>query len=241
MPFQHDRYKTKVRLTNLFVMRHLKQNLMEYIELCHWKEDLKLCQNLINDTVTEQNKIYLNLKLRGLTHLRDRRTSEEYALDLILGWIVEDVMKDIFNKILLLKANLHSADRNREFLLKPVASSDFIINHNDQEWYVEIISDYTGFWHNYSVVHLRDDKFLNLKAEDGILLGIDYRNSRFLIFKVNSIESNRVRQIKEHRPYGGKPAYEISLKTSDFYQIEDFPNFLLREGIGRRLERTINS
>lgn len=237
MPFQRDRYKTKVRLTNRFVMRHLKRNLMEYIELCHWKEELTMCQNLINDTVTEQNKTYLKFKLKGLTHLRDRRTSEEYALDLILGWIVEDAMGDIFNNNLHLNANLHSADRNREFLLKPVASSDFIINHNDQEWYVEIISDYTGFWHNYSVVHLRDDKFLNLKAEDGILLGIDYRNSRFLVLNVNSIESNRVRVIKEHRPYGGKPAYEISLRKSDFYQIEDFPNLLLREDISRKLEK----
>lgn len=239
MPFQRDRYKTKVRLTNRFVMNHLKQNLMEYTEICHWKEDLGLCQNLINDTVTDQNKTYLIFKLKGLTHLRDRRTSEEYALDLILGWIVEDAMKDIFNNILHLNANLHSADRNREFLLRPVASSDFIIIHNDQDWYVEIISDYTGFWHDYSKVHLRDDKFLNLKAEDGILLGIDYRNSRFLILKVNSIERNRVRQIKEHRPYGGKPAYEISLSTSDFYQIEDFLNVLLEYGISRRLERII--
>jgi len=240
MPFQRNRYKTKVRLTNLFVMRHLGYSLSDYIELCHWKEDINLCLNLINDTLTEQNKTYLKFKLKGLTHLRDRRTSEEYALDLILGWIIEDAMRDIFNDILNLKANLHSADRNREFLLKPAASSDFIINHNDQEWYVEIISDYTGFWHNYSVVHLRDDKFLNLKAEEGILLGIDYRNSNFLVLRVNSIERNRVRQIKEHRPYGGKPAYEISLLASDFYQIDNFPNFLLEEGISRRLERTVS-
>lgn len=221
-------------------MRHLGYSLADYIELCHWKEDLNLCLNLIHDTLTEQNKTYLKFKLKGLTHLRDRRTSEEYALDLILGWIIEDAMRDIFNDILHLNANLHSADRNREFLLKPVASSDFIIIHNDQEWYVEIISDYTGFWHNYSVVHLRDDKFLNLKAEGGILLGIDFRNSRFLILRVNNIESNRVRQIKEHRPYGRKPAYEMSLKASDFYQIENFPNILLEEGITRRLERTVS-
>ena len=104
---------------------------------------------------------------------------------------------------------------------------------------MEIISDYTGFWRNYLRVHLRDDKFLNLKAEDGILLGIDYTKSRFLILKVKSIESNRVRRIKEHRPYGGKPAYEISLKTSDFNQIEDFLNYLLIEEISRRFEKTV--
>lgn len=226
-------------MTNLFVENHLGYYLLKYIELCNWKEDLKLCQNLINDYVTEQNKRYLEKKLGGLSHLKDRRSNEEYALDLILGWAVEDALRDIFNEKLRVNTSLNSADRNREFLTSPEASSDFIIYHNDQEHYVEVVSDYTGFWHNKSLVHLRDDKFLNLKAENGILFGIDYRKSRFLILKVNNIEDNRVRRIKEHHPYGGKPAYEISLKASDFCQIEDVLNYLLREDISRRLEGTI--
>jgi len=239
MAFQHNKYKNKVQMTNLFVKKHLEYYLVEYIELCNWKEDLKLCQNLINDYVTEQNKRYLERKLGGLSHLKDRRSNEEYALDLILGWAVEDAMRDIFNETLHMETSLNSADRNREFLTSPEASSDFIIYYNDQEHYVEVVSDYTGFWHKYSLVHLRDNKYLNLKTEDGILFGIDYRKSRFLFLKVNNIEGDRVRQIKEHRPYGGKPAYEISLKTRDFCQIDDILNYLLREDISRRLERTI--
>lgn len=239
MGFQNNRYQDKIRLTNIFVKKHLGYNLLDYIELCQWKEAFKLCTNLINDCVTGENKRYLENKLGGLSHLKDRRTNEEYALDLILGWAVEDAMRDIFNETLHLNTSLNSADKNREFLTSPKAASDFIIYHNDQELYVEIISDYTGFWRNNLRVHLRDDKYLNLKAEDGILLGFDYRNSRFLILKVKSIEGNRVKRIKEHRPYGGKPAYEINLKTSDFYQIEDFLDYLSREYISRRLERTV--
>lgn len=239
MAFKNKRYQDKIRLTNVFVMKHLGYNLLDYIKHCNWKENFKLCNNLINDCVTGENKRYLENKLGGLSHLKDRRSNEEYALDLILGWAVEDAMRDIFNETLHLNTSLNSADKNREFLTSPEASSDFIIYHNDQEHYVEIISDYTGFWRNTSRVHLRDKKFLNLKAEDGILLGIDYRNSSFLILKVKSIEGNRVRRIKEHRPYGGKPAYEINLKISDFYQIEDFLDYLLREDIIRGLERTV--
>lgn len=239
MAYQNKRYQDKIRLTNVFVMKHLGYNLLDYIKLCNWKENYKLCNNLINDCVTGENKRYLEKKLGGLSHLKDRRSNEEYALDLILGWAVEDAMRDIFNETLQLNTSLNSADKNRKFLTNPEASSDFIIYYKDQEHYVEIISDYTGFWQRISRVHLRDDKFLNLKAEDGIFLGIDFRNSKFLILKVKSIEGNRVRRIQNHRPYGGKPAYEISLETSDFYQIEDFLNYLLREGISRRLERIV--
>ncbi len=239
MAFQSNYYRNKVQVTNLFVENHLGYYLLDYVELCNWKEDLKLCNNLINNYVTEQNKRYLERKLSGLSHLKDRRSNEEYALDLILGWAIEDAMRDIFNDLLHVNTSLNSADRNREFLTHPEASSDFKIYHNDQEHYVEVVSDYTGFWYKYSLVHLRDDKFLNLKAEDGILFGIDYRKNRFLFLKVNNIEGNRVRRIKAHRPYGGKPAYEISLEASDFYQIEDFLDYLLREDISRRLEGTI--
>ena len=111
MPFQQNRYKNKVRSTNLFLMRHLGYTLMEYIDHCDWKEDLQLCRNLINDTLTDENKAYLKFKLKSLFHLRDRRTSEEYALDLILGWIIEDAISEIFNDNLQINTSLHSADR----------------------------------------------------------------------------------------------------------------------------------
>lgn len=114
-------------MTNLFIMKHLGYYLHDFIKICHWKEDFELCQNVIKDRVLEENKKYLEKKLGGLRHLRDRRSNEEYALDLILGWAVEDAMRDIFNETLQLNTSLNSADKKREFLTSPKASSDFII------------------------------------------------------------------------------------------------------------------
>ena len=119
MGFQNKRYQDKIRMTNRFVMKHLSYSLQEFIEKCHWKEDLEFCRNLIDDSLTEENNRYLKKKFSSLGHLRDRRTNEEYALDLILGWAVEDAMQEIFNETLHINTSLNSADKKREFLTSP--------------------------------------------------------------------------------------------------------------------------
>lgn len=175
-------------MTKQFVMKYLKYPLVEYIEKHHWKETIELCRNLIDDKITEENKIYLKRKLGDLVYLKEKgRSNEEYALNLILGWAVGDAMLEIFNDQLGLTTSLNSADKTREFLKTPKASSDFIIFHENQEYFVEIVSDYNGFWKRTLLCHLRDNKFLNVKAEDGIIFGNDYKNNRCIILKANSI------------------------------------------------------
>lgn len=145
---------------------------------------------------------------------------------MILGWAVEDAMLEIFNDQLGLTTSLNSADKTREFLKTPKASSDFIIFHENQEYFVEIVSDYNGFWKRTLLCHLRDNKFLNVKAEDGIIFGNDYKNNRCIILKANSIEEDRILWKEKHDAYGGKPAYEITLKMSVFYPIGDIFRFI---------------
>jgi len=66
-------------------------------------------------------------------------------------------------------------------------------------------------------IDLRDKKYPNLKKVNGILLGINHNNDDFLIINATKFEDSSVKLIDSHKPFGGKPACQLSLIMSDFY------------------------
>lgn len=208
-----------------FIQQNCEMTLEELIKDNSWNIELDLCINLLNNTLREEDKDYLKSNLGNLSHLMDLRNPNTYALELILGWVIEDAILWIFTKDLNLNCTLGSADRKREFLDNPKASSDLRIIINSHELFLEIISDYTGYWNKTNKIDLRDNKYNNLKNEDGIIFGIDLLNRKFLIFKVNLIDETKVRYTKEYRPFGNKAAYSIPINKSFFYYKKDLRKY----------------
>jgi len=221
--FQSEAYKEKVSFVKEFLEHNFQKSIFEFINENEWEEDANLCVNLLEDNLTSSDLDYTNEKL-NLSHLKDRRTPQEYGCDLILGWIVEDGILKILTEKLNLKCNLSSADKGRKILKKPKSTADLKIENQDgQPIFVELVKDYNGYWLKNGTIELRDNKYLNLKKENGTLLGIDFKNGKFFVLPINETEAT---YIKFHRPYH-KPAYSLSLNETRFHDQKEMKPVLI--------------
>lgn len=175
--------------------------------------------NLYKKFENDSDIIFVKEILEPLKHFRDNRKYYEYAADLILGWCLEDfLIKKISSSGQLISTN--SADKNREFLKESIrASSDLFLNRAGIK--IEVMQNYTDFWEKNSVLHLRDNKFSNLLSENAILLGIDFYQNKIVIL---NLKNCNYKFIPSHSPYGGKPAYEISI--SNFLEYSYLDKFI---------------
>jgi hypothetical protein len=215
LKFQDKAYEEKVNAVENFVKSNFDKSLENFIRGQRWKENPDLCVDVVSDRLTVEDQKYLNEKLGGLRHLKDRRSAAEYACDLILGWVVEDGILKILEDEIGFKCVLSSADKNREFLKRPEASSDIRLEiSKEHQAHLELVKDFTGYWKKNRKIDLRDAKYSNLKREKGILLGLDFKNASFFIL---SLAQTKAEYIKSHYPYGGKPAYSVSLRDTGFY------------------------
>lgn len=212
--FQNKKYKSKVKLAKEFVFSNLNMSVKDLLILKKWGENVELCTNILDNSVTSENKEYIESVLGYAHHRRDKRSSLEYACDLIVGWLIEDCTVEILNK-LGYNTSLNSADKNRKILLRPTANSDLKVYINGKEVLIEQVNDFTGYWKKTLHVPLRDKKYINLKNENSLLFGIDYVNELFFILNVPETEAN---YIPFHRPFS-KPAYAIPITDNDFYNL----------------------
>ena len=212
--FQNEKYQSKVKLAREFVSSNLSIGFKQFLINKKWDEDIELCMHIFSSNVTNEDKAYIESVLGYAHHRRDKRTSLEYACDLMVGWIIEDCTVDILNA-LGYNTSLNGADKDRRLLLKPTSSSDLKIVINGKEILIEQVNDFTGYWIKTKHVPLRDKKYLHLKNENSLLFGIDFKNELFFILNVSETESN---YIPYHRPFS-KPAYALKITENDFYSL----------------------
>jgi len=152
--------------------------------------------------------VYENLK--SCRHNRDSRTIMQYGQDLVASWIFED---DLLKKLITLGLSIEGAgaDRERQILTnsRVSSSSDFLISLNGREVKLELMTDYSGYWSKTKQLDLRDSKYLKMKRENSILLGISLCDSKYVVIDFDKEVS--AEYIPRHFPYGNKPAYKIYL------------------------------
>lgn len=212
--FQDDKYRSKVKLAREFVSSNLNMDIEELLELKKWDEDISLCMNIFDNHVTVENEKYIESVLGYAHHRRDKRTSLEYACDLLVGWTIEDCIVEILNNLGYF-TSLNSADKDRKLLLDPTSDSDLKISINGNELLIEQVNDFTGYWKKTMHVPLRDRKYIHLKNENSLLFGIDFKNELFFILDISKTNS---KYIPYHRPFS-KPAYAIEISDDDFHDL----------------------
>jgi len=150
--------------------------------------------------------------LLSCKHNSDKRSIEEYALDLVSSWLYEDTI------LMYLKKNdfnikLSGSDYQRKILpnSKISSNSDFIIQKDIKEKHVELINSYTNYWSRTQKVDLRDNKYLKLKSEKALLLCIDVYSKQFFIIDL-LYDNHDIKYIPFHKPYA-KPAYQVSINS----------------------------
>lgn len=115
---------------------------------------------------------------------------------------------------------LSGADRTRVILpnRKTSTTSDYLIRtNNGYEITMELVNDYTGFWYRNHKLHLRDNKYLQLQGNHSLLLAIALSPNvpKYTLFDLRqNIPATR---ISSYHPYGGNPAYELSVEKTILY------------------------
>lgn len=147
-------------------------------------------------------------------HHADHRTPLEYAQDLVASWLFEDFFRAYFTSDAY-SITLNGADRSRQILAdtKTSSSSDYEITYGGRKIKMELMNDYTGFWERTETLHLRDEKYRQLAESRALLLTIAAVSKKFKIFDFRA--DVPCRHIASHKPYGGKPANELSISAKE--------------------------
>jgi len=116
---------------------------------------------------------YFTAKCAPLIHFRDSRKPHEYAVDLVLGWLIEDGLLAVL-KARGLRVKLDGRDRHREILgeFQISAQPDLRVETATGSRVVEIFADWKGTWRRKNHADLRDKKFGKLVSERAVMLGV---------------------------------------------------------------------
>ena len=172
-------------------------------------EKLETFLNLLNfKKIDTKTVTYLNSKCDNLKHFKDRRQGFEYAVALMLGWLIEDGIALFLNKNKV-KTSLDGSDSNREFLpFAQISATPDLIIEKDIAQAIEVFCDWSNTWASYDHADFRDQKFHKLKQKNSLVLGISPKNSLGFLIDVVS-QSHLFKHTKNIRGYGGKPGYTI--------------------------------
>jgi len=182
-------------------------------------------------------------RLYGTRHHRNARSPRTYASDLLLGWLLQDIVLALFHRVGI-PAQPAGADRDRVLRKGPEVSEepDLFI---PPDWWVDIMADYPtrrgkpSYWKDSRRLHLRDNKFRRLveRAQRGRagVLGVVVQEGEYFWLEITPAlareleapppRGRRLRRLETHWPYGGKPAVELRLDRLGvaFRPLEDFP------------------
>ena len=220
-----DRGNGKLELIDSFVKTFFGMDINDFVSSSDWVESQTICNHLIQNTLSENERRYIEEKIGHLDTFRDSRSSINYARELVLGWIVEDCLIGAINACGF-KCESFGGDRIRELISNSeniTGSSDLKVEVIEgKSVLIEVTTDYTAYWKRNGVMDLRNDKYNNIVKEDGCVLGIDFRQGEFCFFHILQTPAT---YLEEH-PVWKKPAYEISIKGVPFRTIKNFKKFM---------------
>jgi len=172
-----------------------------------------LFKNLILHNLTDEQNSYIK-HICNLPN-RDSRTPQEYAKDLVISWLVEDIIQDYLN----LKSN--GADKDRVFLHSRQIKydSDFMAGDRLLELYV----NFTNYWTKTRQIDLRMDKYSHLVEKKSLLLGIAFEDLKFYLIDFGKSDI----PFYENYNYFWKKKCYTCKKFNDFHDLSFIKEHLL--------------
>jgi hypothetical protein len=145
------------------------------------KRDLVL--ELLRDQLSAQSWRLIRDRLRTQPYLTDRRHTEEYAFDIALGWLEEELIIEQLEARLPKGTSIKRVgiDSMREFLsLNIRATADLEIRSSRRVLLVDIFVDHTGSWKKNGFMDLKAGKLKHFKeGRLDLVLGLDLQARRF--------------------------------------------------------------
>ena len=160
-----------------------------------------------------------------LTHHKDSRSSLYYAIDLIFGWLAEDVIYlALLNKDIELKFN--GSDARREILSASnvSATSDYTISIENRIIELELMIDWNGYWSRKDVCDVRSSKIDRLSKNRGIFLGVDAINGNCLVSNFQENKDSDWKFKEQHDYFGGKAVWSLENISTKVTTIDELVN-----------------
>ena len=158
----------------------------------------------------EESSRDLLLERCSLSFHKDARSSIEYGLDLVFGWLSEDVILSVLSSKGL-EVKLNGEDKFREFLSSSEigTTSDFQVTSRKETRPLEIIFSWNDYWKNSNKLDLRESKFrkLSKSGQEALCLGIELPTiSGFLLdLSISSKDFN----FRRNPAWGNKGVYTL--------------------------------
>lgn len=158
---------------------------------------------------------------------RDARSSVEYGLDLVFGWLSEDLVLEVLRgKGFTLE--LAGKDRHREFLHPNEigTSSDYDIKIRGKIRPLEIVISWNNYWKNTDTWDVRDSKFRHLTrfGDESLCFGIELPSLEGFLIDMQNFKGSFIQ--RPNPAWGNKNCYILQemrtkLKRIDLV-LEDF-------------------
>ena len=146
----------------------------------------------------------------ALGYHKDARTILEYGLDLIFGWLSEDLVLQSL-KLRGLDVRLNGADNEREFLLPGEISTnaDIIFTINSVSRPLEIVISWTDYWTKEDKWDLRSSKYNHLteSGNESMCLALEVPTRQGFLIDMKSPPSNFIENANTR--WGSKPVYTL--------------------------------
>jgi len=211
-----------------YVEDFVQNNLgISYTALMQNWNDRSTAINLLNNTLTQKQEQYLNSTLTN-AHAMDNRTPLEMAKNLVVNWLLEDAIVEVFNNDILdsgLTIYPNGNDANRQFSKRATEDPDFVITDENDNIisFIELKADYSGFVSNAKSVDLRDNGYENLRKHNGYLLVIDFANQVFYFDSIYNLQAQHI----NNPNWNGKPCYRVDINnafTDNLSNLKDLGN-----------------
>jgi hypothetical protein len=194
---------------------HAKYNSKQFInKLTSPVIDQCLSLNFSKETEHKLNN------LCAITYNRDKRTPIEYALDLVYGWLTEDIVTIYLNRKGF-NAKLIGADKDREFLKSKSVSSDADLIIDGRA--ADIYADMDGYWAKTGTLDLRINKYKKLVQEKSILIGVSSKFEQILLL---DFSTNIDVEIRSNPNWGGKEVATINNINRKVIELDNFKSDL---------------
>jgi len=152
---------------------------------------------------------------------KDMRSSVEYGLDLVFGWLSEDLIL----RVLLEKGiavELAGEDRHREFLPPNEigTSSDFRITINGKIRLIEIVFSWNNYWKKTDTWDIRDSKFRHLTrfGEESLCFGVELPSLEGFLIDMQNFKNLFIE--RPNPAWGNKNSYTLDGMRARLRKIE---------------------
>lgn len=211
----------------LLIKRLYKKHKLNVEKVIDKYHDPKLYRKIIASknywTLEEENK--LKKILSGTKHHRDFRNNKQYAANIILNWLIEDLVYILLKrkKINVIKSG---SDKERKLLVgkKVEAECDLKIipkNKTNKEILIEVIANYptrsgfASFWEEKGFLDLRDKKFHKLldnhiQGSLVFIVGVVVAKGQFFLMKIDN--NLNVKNKSSEKNFGGKETVLIDFE-----------------------------